>query len=160
MRKGTAFTTLHLKNSRVIPMKCCLKNRKRGGIDAFVQSVIGNRNNVLLKSCISKGCWYPPRRPVNGCFKDHAGQSNDETLHQVDDQDRSNSSAVDNNSTSFSKSRDENDSSHKLPRRPLHLNKKCEQLINIQMMQKVLFLPKIQTVRTRAGTGNKHGQHG
>lgn len=83
---------------------------KRGGIDAFVQSVIGNRNNVLLKDVVyRKAVGIPQEDLSTGVSKDHAGQSNDETLHQVDDQDRSNSSAVDNNSTSFSKSRDEND---------------------------------------------------
>lgn len=83
---------------------------KRGGIDAFVQSVIGNRNNVLLKDVVyRKAVGIPQEDLSTGVSKDHAGQSNDETLHQVDDQDRSNSSAVDNNSTSFPKSRDEND---------------------------------------------------
>lgn len=83
---------------------------KRGGIDAFVQSVIGNRNNVLLKDVVYRKTVGIPQEDLStGVSKDHAGQSNDETLHQVDDQDRSNSSAVDNNSTSFSKSRDEND---------------------------------------------------
>lgn len=83
---------------------------KRGGIDAFVQSVIGNRNNVLLKDVVyRKAVGIPQEDLSTGVSKDHAGQSNDETLHQVDDQDLSNSSAVDNNSTSFSKSRDEND---------------------------------------------------
>ena len=83
---------------------------KRGGIDAFVQSVIGNRNNVLLKDVVyRKAVGIPQEDLSTGVSKDDAGQSNDETLHQVDDQDRSNSSAVDNNSTSFPKSRDEND---------------------------------------------------
>ncbi len=83
---------------------------KRGGIDAFVQSVIGNRNNVLLKDVVYRKTVGIPQEDLStGVSKDHAGQSNDETLHQVDDQDRSNSSAVDNNSTSFPKSRDEND---------------------------------------------------
>lgn len=83
---------------------------KRGGIDAFVQSVIGNRNNVLLKDVVyRKAVGIPQEDLSTGVSKDHAGQSNDETLHQVDDQDRSNSSAVDNNSTSFPKGRDEND---------------------------------------------------
>ena len=83
---------------------------KRGGIDTFVQSVIGNRNNVLLKDVVyRKAVGIPQEDLSTGVSKDHAGQSNDETLHQVDDQDRSNSSAVDNNSTSFPKSRDEND---------------------------------------------------
>ena len=83
---------------------------KRGGIDAFVQSVIGNRNNVLLKDVVyRKAVGIPQEDLSTGVSKDHAGQSNDETLHQVDHQDLSNSSAVDNNSTSFPKSRDEND---------------------------------------------------
>lgn len=83
---------------------------KRGGIDAFVQSVIGNRNNVLLKDVVyRKAVGIPQEDLSTGVSKDHAGQSNDETLHQMDHQDRSNSSAVDNNSTSFPKSRDEND---------------------------------------------------
>lgn len=83
---------------------------KRGGIDAFVQSVIGNRNNVLLKDVVYRKTVGIPQEDLStGVSKDDAGQSNDETLHQVDDQDRSNSSAVDNNSTSFPKSRDEND---------------------------------------------------
>ena len=83
---------------------------KRGGIDTFVQSVIGNRNNVLLKDVVYRKAVSIPQEDLStGVSKDHAGQSNDETLHQVDDQDRSNSSAVDNNSTSFPKSRDEND---------------------------------------------------
>lgn len=83
---------------------------KRGGIDAFVQSVIGNRNNVLLKDVVyRKAVGIPQEDLSTGVSKDDAGQSNDETLHQVDHQDLSNSSAVDNNSTSFSKSRDEND---------------------------------------------------
>ncbi|MBS5734614.1 MAG: hypothetical protein KHW87_07935 [Clostridiales bacterium] len=83
---------------------------KRGGIDAFVQSVIGNRNNVLLKDVVyRKAVGIPQEDLSTGVSKDHAGQSNDETLHQVDHQDLSSSSAVDNNSTSFSKSRDEND---------------------------------------------------
>lgn len=83
---------------------------KRGGIDAFVQSVIGNRNNVLLKDVVyRKAVGIPQEDLSTGVSKDDAGQSNDETLHQVDDQDRSNNSAVDNNSTFFSKSRDEND---------------------------------------------------
>lgn len=83
---------------------------KRGGIDAFVQSVIGNRNNVLLKDVVyRKAVGIPQEDLSTGVSKDDAGQSNDETLHQVDHQDRSNSSAVDNNSTSFPKSRDEND---------------------------------------------------
>ena len=83
---------------------------KRGGIDAFVQSVIGNRNNVLLKDVVyRKAVGIPQEDLSTGVSKDDAGQSNDETLRQVDDQDRSNSSAVDNNSTSFPKSRDEND---------------------------------------------------
>lgn len=83
---------------------------KRGGIDAFVQSVIGNRNNVLLKDVVyRKAVGIPQEDLSTGVSKDHAGQSNDETLHQVGHQDLSNSSAVDNNSTSFSKSRDEND---------------------------------------------------
>lgn len=83
---------------------------KRGGIDAFVQSVIGNRNNVLLKDVVyRKAVGIPQEDLSTGVSKDDAGQSNDETLHQVDHQDLSNSSAVDNNSTSFPKSRDEND---------------------------------------------------
>ncbi len=83
---------------------------KRGGIDAFVQSVIGNRNNVLLKDVVyRKAVGIPQEDLSTGVSKDHAGQSNDETLHQVDHQDLSNNSAVDNNSTSFPKSRDEND---------------------------------------------------
>lgn len=83
---------------------------KRGGIDTFVQSVIGNRNNVLLKDVVyRKAVGIPQEDLSTGVSKDDAGQSNDETLHQVDDQDRSNSSAVDNNSTSIPKSRDEND---------------------------------------------------
>lgn len=83
---------------------------KRGGIDAFVQSVIGNRNNVLLKDVVyRKAVGIPQEDLSTGVSKDDAGQSNDETLHQVDHQDLSNSSVVDNNSTSFSKSRDEND---------------------------------------------------
>ena len=83
---------------------------KRGGIDAFVQSVIGNRNNVLLKDVVyRKAVGIPQEDLSTGVSKDDAGQSNDETLHQVDHQDLSNSSAVDNHSTSFPKSRDEND---------------------------------------------------
>lgn len=83
---------------------------KRGGIDAFVQSVIGNRNNVLLKDVVyRKAVGIPQEDLSTGVSKDDAGQSNDETLHQVDHQDLSNNSAVDNNSTSFPKSRDEND---------------------------------------------------
>lgn len=83
---------------------------KRGGIDAFVQSVIGNRNNVLLKDVVYRKTVGIPQEDLStGVSKDHAGQSNDETLHQVDHQDLSNNSAVDNNSTSFPKSRDEND---------------------------------------------------
>lgn len=83
---------------------------KRGGIDAFVQSVIGNRNNVLLKDVVyRKAVGITQEDLSTGVSKDHAWQSNDETLHQVDHQDLSNSSAVDNNSTSFSKSRDKND---------------------------------------------------
>lgn len=83
---------------------------KRGGIDTFVQSVIGNRNNVLLKDVVyRKAVGIPQEDLSTGVSKDRDGQSNDETLHQADDQDQSNSSAVDNNSTSFSKSRDEND---------------------------------------------------
>lgn len=83
---------------------------KRGGIDAFVQSVIGNRNNVLLKDVVyRKAVGITQEDLSTGVSKDDAGQSNDETLHQVDDQDLSNNSAVDNNSTSFPKSRDEND---------------------------------------------------
>ena len=83
---------------------------KRGGIDAFVQSVIGNRNNVLLKDVVyRKAVGIPQEDLSTGVSKDHAGQSNDETLHQVNHQDLSNNSAVDNNSTSFPKSRDEND---------------------------------------------------
>lgn len=83
---------------------------KRGGIDAFVQSVIGNRNNVLLKDVVyRKAVGITQEDLSTGVSKDDAGQSNDETLHQVDHQDLSNNSAVDNNSTSFPKSRDEND---------------------------------------------------